>query len=237
MNRRGKSPSLLMKMNKTLKYSLLRCLPGRLGRRYQRKLERLHARTFELEEAIKRVKDVTCIDLGANVGVHTKRFASIAKQVIAFEPDPYILALLRANVADLDNVKIVNAAASTSEGVIHLYRHVRFDKNPEFYSRSSSIVSSKNNVKTENAVEVRQVDFIKYLEDLDEDIGILKIDIEGAEVELLEALFNRPDIMKRIDYIFAETHENRIPGHEQRVNALRKLALEIKRPRINLDWQ
>ena len=224
-------------MNKTLRYSLLRYLPGRLGQRYQRKIERLHARTFDFEEAMRTVKDVTCIDLGANVGVYTQRFASIAKQVIAFEPDPYVLDLLRANTAGLDNVKIVNAAASTSDGVIHLYRHSRFDKNPEFYSRSSSIISNKNNVKTEDAVEVRQVDFIKFLEDLDEDIGILKIDIEGAEVELLETLFNRPEIMKRIDYIFVETHENRIPGHEQRVNVLRKMALEVKRPCINLDWQ
>ena len=46
--------------------------------------------------------------------------------------------------------------------------------------------------------------FLVYLENLDEDIGTLKIDIEGAEVELLEALFDRPDILERVRHIFAE---------------------------------
>ena len=80
------------------------------------------------------------------------------------------------------------------------------------------------------------MDFIHYLEDLDEDIGILKIDIEGAEVDLLEILFDRPKILERIHYIFAETHETRISGHEPRVEALREKAQRIERPRINLHW-
>ena len=44
-------------------------------------------------------------------------------------------------------------------------------------------------VTEQGAVEIRQIDFIGYLENLDEDIGVLKIDIEGAEVDLLESLF------------------------------------------------
>ena len=85
-------------------------------------------------------------------------------------------------------------------------------------------------------IEVRQINFISYLENLDEDIGILKIDIEGAEVELLEALFDRPDILKRVHHIFAETHERRILGHESRVNALHERAHRIIKPHINLYW-
>ncbi len=74
------------------------------------------------------------------------------------------------------------------------------------------------------------------MEALDEDIGILKIDIEGAEVDLLEVLFERPDFLTRIDFIFAETHEARIPGHKERVEALRKRARMIEGTRINLYW-
>ena len=79
-------------------------------------------------------------------------------------------------------------------------------------SQSSSVISSKSNIREEGAIEIQQVDFIRYLENLNEDIGLLKMDIEGAEVDLLEALFDRPDILNRIDHIFAETHETRIPG-------------------------
>ena len=179
---------------------------------------------------------MTCIDLGANVGDYTRMMASVAKRVIAFEPDPWTLEVLQANVADLENVSIEKAAAGTREGRVLLYRHVRFEDNPILYSESSSLIANKINVSEEGAVEVRQIDFIGYLERLNEDIGVIKVDIEGAEVDLLEALLDRPDIMKRIDYIFVETHESRISDHELRVKLLQDRVQEIQRPRINLHW-
>ena len=68
------------------------------------------------------------------------------------------------------------------------------------------------------------------------DTGV-HIDIEGAEVNLLEALLDHPGILNRIEHIFAETHEKRIPGHKPRVEALRERAKRIERPKIDLDWQ
>ena len=223
-------------MNKLFKYKLLRFLPGEPGRRYERKILRLHAHGKEFDEALSRSRGMTCIDLGANVGEYTRRMAAGAKRVIAFEPDPWSHAALQANTAHLDNVRIEYAAAGTGDGKVLLYRHARFAKDPAKYSESSSVIADKSNVSREGAVEVRQVDFIRFLADLDEDIGILKIDIEGAEVELLEALFERPEILARIAYVFAETHETRIPGHKARVNALRERACTMKRPCVNLNW-
>ena len=216
-------------------YSLLRHLPGKLGRRFNRKFMRRDLK-IGFEEAVCRSEGMTCIDLGANIGEYTRKMASGTKQVIAFEPDPWSLAALHANTADFDNVRIENAAAGTSERMVLLYRHARFEEDSTFYSISSSVIANKRNVSKEKAIEVRQINFISYLENLDEDIGILKIDIEGAEVELLEALFDRPDILKRVHYIFAETHERRIPGHESRVNALHERAHRIIKPHINLYW-
>ena len=216
-------------------YTALRQLPGKLGRRYERKYMRLQA-LMEFEEAIHRSEGMTCIDLGANIGEYTRKMASGTKQVIAFEPDPWAYAALQINVADLDNVKIENAAAGTSERTVLLYRHARFEENPAWSSQSSSVISSHSDISEEGAIEIRQVDFIRYLENLNEDIGLLKIDIEGAEVDILEALFDRPDILNRIDHIFAETHERLITGHELRVNALRERAKLIKQPYINLYW-
>lgn len=223
-------------MNKLFKYRVLRHFPGNIGRRYQDKHIRLRARTIEFDKAIRRSEGLTCIDLGANVGIYTRKMALGTKQVIAFEPDPWACSELQANIADLDNIKIENAAAGTSECETLLYRHVRFHDDPTSHSLSSSVIASKRNVIEEGAIEVRQIDFIDYLEDLDEDIGILKIDIEGAEVDLLEALFQRSDILLRISYIFAETHEKQIPSLESRVKSLRERAEGIERPRINLYW-
>lgn len=216
-------------------YNVLRQIPGKLGRRFEHKYLRQQART-EFEEAIHRSEGMTCIDLGANIGECTRKMASRTKRVIAFEPDPWAYAALQTNVADLDNVKIENAAAGTSESTVLLYRHGRFDEDPALNSQSSSVISGKTNVDEEGAIEVQQIDFIRFLENLNEDIGLLKMDIEGAEVDILEALFDRPDILNRINHIFAETHERRIPGHKPRVNALRERTKLIKRPYINLYW-
>ena len=223
------------KYKKILKYNTLRHLPGKRGQRYYRKYMLLMA-NVGFENAIRHSKDLICIDLGANVGDVTRKMASMVKQVVAFEPDPWAYAALHQNVSHFNNVKIENAAASVGEGIVLLYRRAGFEKDPAFNSQSSSIIAEKRNVTEEGAIEVRQINFIRYLEDLNEDIGVIKIDIEGAEVDLLESLFDRPDILKRIGYIFAETHETRIPGHERRVTALRERARSTKHPRINLYW-
>ncbi len=222
-------------MYRRVKYNLLRRLPGKWGRHYQRRLLSLEAQS-RFDEAVCRSGGLTCIDLGANIGEYTRKMALAAKQVIAFEPDPWAYAKLQANVADLGNVIVENAAAGTCGKKVLLYRHAKFEDNPARYSESSSVIAAKSNVTGEDVVEVRQIDFIGYLEDLDEDIGVLKIDIEGAEVDLLETLFDRSDILGRIDYIFAETHETRIPGHRPRVEELRERAQTIGRPRVNLYW-
>ena len=221
-------------MSKLLKYRLLRYLPGALGYRYECKYM-LRAGGFG--EALRGCGRTTCIDLGANLGVYTRQMASCAKQVIAFEPDPWTLTALQANVADLDNVKIENAAAGTADKMVFLYRHARFAEDPLSRSEASSVIASKGDVSEQSAVGVRQVDFIGYLENLDEEIGILKIDIEGAEVDLLEALFDRPELMERVRHIFVETHERLISDHKFRVKALRARARGIERPRINLYWR
>ena len=238
-SKRGRSTLLgrqqMYKYIKLVIYAALRQLPGKLGRRYERKYMRLQA-LMEFEEAIHRSEGMTCIDLGANIGEYTRKMASGTKQVIAFEPDPWAYAALQTNVADLDNVKIEKAAAGTSELTVLLYRHARFEENPAWSSQSSSVISSHSDISEEGAIEIQQVDFIRYLENLNEDIGLLKMDIEGAEVDILEALFDRPDILNRIDHIFAETHERLIPGHEPRVNALRERAKLIRQPYINLYW-
>lgn len=225
----------LTRYRRWLKFGALRHLPGEKGRRYNRKYLELLA-SAEFEEAIRRCEGLTCIDLGANVGEVTRKMASGTRRVVAFEPDPWAFAALHRNVGDLDNVQIENAAAGTSGGTVLLYRCAGFDDDPAFNSQSSSVVAGKSNVTQEDAIEVRQIDFIGYLEDLDEDIGVLKMDIEGAEIDLLEALFDRPGILKRIGYIFAETHEARIPGHEPRVTALRERARSMTQPRVNLYW-
>lgn len=176
------------------------------------------------------------IDLGANVGEFTVLLAETALEVIAFEPDPWTVGVLRDAVSERSNVSVVEAAAGTRDGTIQFFRHEDFEDDPSIKSQSGTIYANKDNVDGTEAIDVTEIDFLAYLRNLDREVGILKMDIEGAEVDLLEHLLDAPDVLARIHYIFAETHEDKIPGHQPRVEALRRRAAEIVSPKINLNW-
>ncbi len=220
---------------KRFKYKTLRRVPGSIGRKYKAKYE-LHGMLWRFSDAINFTSGMISIDLGANIGEYTQILAKCAKKVYAFEPDPWALEQLRANTAHLDNVEIIEAAAGTCEASVKLYRHPEFADDPIMKSQSSSVISEKYNISLDDYFEVRQVDVIEFMRNLDQEIGVLKVDIEGAEVDLFEKLFDEPDVLSKVRYIFAETHEKRIAGHEPRVAALKSRADKIKLPIIDLNW-
>lgn len=219
-----------------LKYMMLSNLPGAEGDKYTRKYNQLAAKR-QFSNAVKQASGKICIDLGANLGDYTLNMAQTAKKVYAFEPDPWTCDALRENLSGLANVEIVEAAAGTSEGSVSLFRHQEFEKNRTLNSQSSSVIAAKSNISSQNAVVVRQIDFLSFIRDLNEDICVLKIDIEGAEVDLLEALLDDVNLLERIQNVFAETHESRIPGHASRVEDLRRRVLGLKQTKINLYWE
>ncbi|MGI1662803.1 FkbM family methyltransferase [Palleronia sp. KMU-117] len=220
---------------KRFKYRTLRHLPGRVGRKYETKYA-ARSTPWRFEDALLATRGMVAIDLGANIGEYSQKLAKSAGRVYAFEPDPWALEQLRANTRHLSNVEIIEAAAGPRPGKVRLYRHPGFEDDPILNSQSSSIMETKNNISTDDYFEVEQVDVIQFIRDLDEPVGILKVDIEGAEVDLFEALFDQPDVLNKIHFIFAETHETKIPGHEPRVAALRERAKRIARPEIDLNW-
>lgn len=219
------------------KYRLLGHLPGPRGLYYRRKYLRLFAPAAEaaFRAALAGAKGRTCIDLGANLGTHARRMAAVAARVYAFEPDPWTAARLRENLSDLENVEVIEAAAGTKDGTIQLYRAPGFDDDPAAQSLSSSVMAGKQNIDTAQPIDVRVIDFAAFLRDLNRDIAVLKIDIEGAEVPLLEHLLDDP-VLARIGHIFVETHESRVPDLAPRSEALRRRARKIAHPVINMDW-
>jgi FkbM family methyltransferase len=75
-----------------------------------------------------------CVDVGANVGVHTVRLARLAGPggtVTAIEPDPVLMCRARRNLAlnRLGNVRLINAAASDEAGEMNLYLPGKSDTN------------------------------------------------------------------------------------------------------------
>ncbi len=177
---------------------------------------------------------VAC-DLGANVGEFTVPMARTGAIVHAFEPDPHAVEKLRAAVGEMANVTVHQAAVGAEAGEAQLYRHSGFDRDPDRRSKSSSLFGDKANVDPEDAVTIEVIDFAAFLEGLDGSVSLIKMDIEGAEVPLMEHLLAHP-VARRIGAIYVETHERKLPSLAARTAALKTFAASCNTPRVNWDW-
>lgn len=175
------------------------------------------------------------IDLGANAGEFTVPMADTGAQVYAFEPDSHAQTLLRKAVAGRDNVTVVAAAASVQDGTARLYRKKGFGREPDRATKSSSLFAEKRNVTDADALDIETVDFPAFLTGLDSDIALIKMDIEGGEVPLMQALLDAP-VMARVGRIFVETHERGLPHLAARTAALKATAQARYPGRVNWDW-
>lgn len=190
----------------------------------------------QFDYAFRQIKpDHVCIDLGANQGVYTELLARRAGQVFAFEPDPWAFAALRERVGRKQNVTLIEAAAGTSTDAIKLFRNFDFDDDPAAKSLGSSIVPEKTDIDHQDAISVAQIDFVTWLEKQKTDIFLLKVDIEGAEVALLEKLLASP-AMDRITWLFVETHEHLVPSMADRIATLRARVSRLPHTKAYLDW-
>jgi FkbM family methyltransferase len=177
-----------------------------------------------------------CIDLGANVGVISEQLADSGAHVHAFEPDPWAFEQLRNRLAGRTNVTTHNAAIGVRDGTITLMRDPSFGSNPAATSQGTSAFHSNMwQVGQPEQFEVECVDIRRFLRSLGRDVDLVKIDIEGAEVELLEALLDAPE-KSLIHTMFVETHEAQMPELRPRLRAIRQRAKAITRPVIHLNW-
>lgn len=220
--------------------TLGRNLPGRFGHMCNRKLKRrLCARmdgSFYDVLADTGAGDL-CLDLGANKGEFTLKMGNTGAEVIAFEPDPVAFGALRKACGDMGNVTLHQKAVSTEDTQMLLRRDPNWtEKNALAHTVSSSIVHHKDAASETQGEMVDVVDLTRFLSELDRDIRIIKMDIEGAEWGILDALLGHP-VLERIDTLFVETHERWNPARCRPLfEALQDKAEALERPYINLYW-
>lgn len=175
------------------------------------------------------------VDCGANMGVVTAQLAATGADVIAFEPDPDCFAALQQKFGATTNVTLINAAVGTRAGTVRLMRAGNFDANPVGASVKNTILDGGRGIDEGNSVEVQLIDFPAFLREKGQ-IGFLKLDIEGAELEILEAM-ERDGLFARVKSLVAETHERKFPELRQRFRELRRRVAETYPPtHVNLDW-
>ena len=128
------------------------------------------------------------LDIGANIGVATKLFRSLGFSVVAFEPHPDAAALLRRRFGGDPHVSIHECAVfNETLEFTQLHLHINSETDPAKWSVGASLISGKPNTVGGGIVKVKQVDILEVLASL-ETSPIIKMDVEGAEVQILERL-------------------------------------------------
>ena len=176
------------------------------------------------------------IDCGANLGAITRILAASGAEVHAFEPNPDAFAHLSRAVAGLPHVHLHPKAVLDRPGRLTLHLHMNYARNPARFSSGSSLISEKRNVDAAQGVEVEVIDLPAFIAALDRPVKLLKIDVEGAEYDILHALLDR-GLIDRIDKIFVETHAHAIPSLRDTDARLRdRIAKAGLAGKIDLTW-
>ncbi len=210
------------------------------------KLKRRHKRDLRYARAEGMLQGVlsmlrpgdVVVDCRANQGDVTGPLADTGAIVHAFEPDPYNLAKLTERFAGAANVHLHAAAVGVAAGSVRLMRAANWDANPDLASVKSTVVAGGHNIGGDG-IDVPLIDFPAFLRGLiaaHGRVAFVKMDIEGAELDLLEAM-QAQSLFDDIQLTVAETHERKFKDLRPRFAALRE-AIAAAHPvtRVNLDW-
>lgn len=144
----------------------------------------------------------TIVDIGSHVGASVLFFARKFPdaEIVAIEADPGNFAKLQRNVGHLPNVRLVHAAAAATPGRLTLFASGSVD---------SWKSSTRRSTPWQRAIEV---DAVALDDVLDWDGAgrpvLLKIDIEGAEYDVLGAFGRLGDVSA----VVGEVHPGLMDG-------------------------
>lgn len=145
------------------------------------------------------------VDAGANVGMATLYFADRypGARIIAIEPEHSNFAALRRNCEGLPNVALIQAALWPDDG----RRLTLADASAEKWAFSVS----EFRPGVADQVEVPTITMCQVLGQVDKGkVDILKLDIEGAELELFSS--DSKTWLDCVDSIVVELHDRLRPG-------------------------
>jgi len=133
------------------------------------------------------------LDVGANVGNHTIFFSKICgAQVLAFEPNPIVREMLTQNI--------------TRNGVVSLVKVFPYalgNKETKGKMVPATHIPGMHVAETDTgSIEIKRLDDLPEIRELDR-LNLIKIDVEGTEVSVLEGAVGTLRKYKPILYIEA----------------------------------
>ena len=144
--------------------------------------DQIRLRDVSVVQYIKDFNKKLSIDIGANEGFYTIFLAKYSKQVLAIEPFPHTVELLIRTLDywNLKNVQVVSAVIASEDG----YRNLYLSYYSGLHTISPAYVDTHlYDHKPEAFIKVPSYKLDTIAKDLD--VGLIKIDVEGAEEEVL----------------------------------------------------
>jgi len=160
---------------------------------YKNGAELLHSlKEIFIDEIYKMSFDSTSpyiLDCGANIGLSVLYLTQNHPHatIVAFEPDENNFALLQKNIHDLNNVTLVKSAVWKENGTIQF--------------ANTGTLSSK--IVNDTDIQTQSINAIRLRDRLTDPVDFLKLDIEGAEYEVLKDCADKLYLVKNL---FIEYH-------------------------------
>lgn len=175
-------------------------------------------------------KDVV-IDLGASIGDSIAGFNKRRPKIIAFEPNPYVFHFLKKRFGKKENIFLVPAGAWIKGDVLPLKLDINHLKDEIICSEACSLYTLPGRT-AEEEIKVPFVDLKPFILSHDK-IKILKMNIEGAEYEILGDIIKN-NLEGRIEYIWVQRHDHL---SKELAKKGEKLDSEIKKKKVtNIDF-
>jgi len=176
--------------------------------------EVLYEGSYDLPPALRqRIDGRPIVDLGANIGISAAYFASQYphSSVLGVEPHPRNFQHLAVNASRYANIHALQAAVAPDHSPITMT--VCGDSEEIYIANRFSAEKGITPTAYVDVVTPQDIDQLLGNPDL---IGLLKVDIEGAERDLFASA--AADILLRKTTVLAiETHERFVPGCEDSV--------------------
>lgn len=172
-------------------------------------------KTTVLFKLIMREGDVI-VDAGANLGYFTQLFAKKAKTVVAIEPVEETMNCLVNNTKNYKNILYAQKALGKDDSFKKFFIHKIYSGWNSFYP-SDFGYTKHIMIKT-----IRLDDLLKQLKI--EKVDIIKIDVEGAEMEVFEGAsktLSNPDIKLIVEFNSVYKHAYKI------INKLREFKFHL----------
>jgi len=171
--------------------------------------EKISGEGYFIERHVSKIKKGVVLDVGANVGKYSKLIKRMNQDIaiFAFEPHPSTYQRLIQNVDGMD-IKTYNVGVGASDGSLYLYDYADKDGSPHASLYKDAIEQIHKGQAIAHKVRIISLDDFVTENNIDR-VGLLKIDTEGHEMEVLKG-FERCIRDNKVDLIHFEFNEMNI---------------------------